>query len=106
MVRNFADKTKAKRSDTAPDANDVALQPEKRFEIHDATLALSIEGDLVPTMAFLEAVKQLPWFASTRQLVLRRDPNRASYLATELELQFSSLHEVQNRLSGAASPGS
>ncbi len=104
MLRNFEDKTKPKQADASPVPNDLSLPKESRFEIHDATLALSIEGDLTPTMAFLEEVKQLPWFASTRQLVLRRDPNRASYLATELELQFSSLHEIQNRSSSDAPP--
>jgi hypothetical protein len=106
MVRNFEDKTMPKREDAVVASNESSTQQDKRFEIHDATLALSIEGDLTPTMAFLEALKKLPWLASTRQLVLRRDANRASYLATELELQFSSLHEIQNRSAGEVRPGS
>jgi hypothetical protein len=104
-IRNFEDKTKKKREDATVALNDGSMQQDKRFEIHDATLAVSIEGDLIPTMAFLEAVKKLPWLASTRQLVLRRDSNRASYLATELELQFSSLRETNNRVAGGGPPG-
>lgn len=106
LVRNFEDKTRPRIGDVPFTLNDGSIQREKQFEIHDACLALSIEGDLKPTMAFLEAVKQLPWLVTTRQLVLRRDPNRASYLATELELQFSSLHECQNRSAGDPLPRS
>ncbi len=107
FVRNFEDKSLANNVGVTPiTLNDGSLQRDAQFEVHDACLALSIEGDLKPTMDFLQAIKLLPWIASTRQLVLRRDPARASYLATELELQFSSLHECQNRSAGDPPPRS
>ena len=80
----------------ADDPNKVPGMGHKEFEVHDAGLALNIEGELKATLEFLEAVKKQPWLTSTRQLVLRRDPIQASRISTELELRFASLHQTHN----------
>ncbi len=72
-------------------AVDLGIAESQPLQIHDTGLALSIEGELKSTMAFLEALRAEPWFTATHQLSLQRDPSRPSYLATELELRFMSL---------------
>ena len=63
----------------------------EEFEVHEAGLTLSSEGDFQSTLRLLDAIKNANWFISTHQLVLRRDPAQASILAMELELNFLSL---------------
>lgn len=66
-----------------------------QLEIQEVGLALSIEGDLKHTLDFLSAIKQQTWYCSTSQLVLRRDPTKASQMTLEMDLRFSSLHRKQ-----------
>jgi hypothetical protein len=63
----------------------------REFEVHEAGLTLSSEGDFQNTLRLLDAIKNANWLTSTHQLVLRRDPVQASILAMELELNFLSL---------------
>jgi hypothetical protein len=63
----------------------------KEFEVHEAGLTLSSEGDFQNTLRLIDAIKNANWFTSTHQLVLRRDPAQTSILAMELELNFLSL---------------
>ena len=65
---------------------------ESEYEIHEAGLAVSVEGNLENTMNFLEAIKQERWICSTNQLVLRRNASRSGLVDLELELGFQSLH--------------
>lgn len=94
LVREFTTSKPTGLEANVNDPNRVPGTVHKEFEIHDAGLALNIEGELKATLDFLETVKKQPWFTSTRQLVLRRDPSQPSRIATELELRFASLHQV------------
>jgi hypothetical protein len=83
-------------STNAKQGQDIENGPKQGLlEIHEVGLALSIEGDLKHTLDFLNAIKQQSWYCSTSQLVLRRDPTRASQMTLEMDLRFSSLHPKQ-----------
>lgn len=74
------------------------------LEIQEIGLALSIEGDLKHTLEFLQAVRKQPWYCSVGQMVVRRDPVKASNMSLEMDLRFSSLHRKQKDTDPAASP--
>lgn len=74
------------------------LQGDPRYgllEVQELGLALSIEGDLKHTLEFLQAIKKQPWYCSTSQMVIRRDPVKASNMALEMDLKFLSLQRKQ-----------
>ncbi len=97
LVRELTTHKPSGSEANANDPNNLPGTVHKEFEVHDAGLALNIEGELKATLDFLEAVNRQPWFTSTRQLVLRRDPSQPSRISTELELRFASLRQVADR---------
>jgi hypothetical protein len=81
----------------APDPDSLDDQLPMAYDVREVGLSLSSEGDLTSTLNLLDAVRQQPWFVSTRQMVIRRDPAKPSNLTLEFEMNFNSLQPQQKQ---------
>ncbi len=84
----FKPKFKVKENETSKDVQEDA---NSEFELHQATLALNVSGDLVHILSFMKAIREQTWIAATDQLTLRREANSGGNMALEMELNFLSL---------------